>query len=107
MEGADGLCPSEACPGCAQMDALNLQLGVPRVDSFVRKDFEAWKAQKAAEGGGPARTCAPALSAYSTVDNAGHPRCAGFTWKSKTRFACTLVHTSLRQSYRDTGIHGS
>ncbi|KAK9825893.1 hypothetical protein WJX81_002516 [Elliptochloris bilobata] len=39
-----------------QMDALNLQLGVPRVDSFVRKDFEAWKAQKAAEGGGPART---------------------------------------------------
>lgn len=43
------------------MDALNLQLGVPRVDSFVRKDFEAWKAQKAAEGGGPARACAPTV----------------------------------------------
>lgn len=45
-----------------QIDALNLQLGVPRVDSFVRKDFQAFKAQMAAESGarpieGATRTC--------------------------------------------------
>lgn len=59
-----------------QMDALNLQLGVPRVDAFVRKDFEAFKAQKAAESGarpidGPGRTCALPPWAHAGVLDKG------------------------------------
>jgi len=62
----------------AQMDALNLQLGVPRVDSFVRKDFEAFKAQKAAEGGGrpidgAGRACAPLLRPPARARLASRP----------------------------------
>jgi len=60
------------------MDALNLQLGVPRVDSFVRKDFEAFKAQKAAEGGGrpidgAGRACAPPPRPLACVGRASRP----------------------------------